>query len=390
MVFLLTYGAINLAVLAETIVDLPSYRPTFRVAWPVPLAGVVGCFGAMLIISPQVFAGAVVATVVVFVWVSRRNVARPVDDIRSAMLVKLARWALRTARGVRTSDERTWSPRFLVPLVEEGDATRAGRWLPELAQEGDRVRIVPTDDGDDAEPAAVGDARELCRRFDEAGLEATTPEAAPSGGDRGPIVALTATGDVSGPATNDVIVAAFQASPDRDRATRRLLRDAFASDVGVVLVPDEALVDGPLEEGDDEVADGGSVTIALWLGERPQWTLTDHLPHADLALLISYRLQRSRDAAMRLVTAVGPHGSVDRAEESLRTVVDRGRLPGPPELVVLDATFDEALRDPATRADVHVFGLSNQTDFDRWREVASQLDAPCLFVRDSGVESAFA
>jgi hypothetical protein len=180
------------------------------------------------------------------------------------------------------------------------------------------------------------------------------------------------------------VVAGFPLAPDGDRATRLLLRDAFAANAGVVLVPDRT----PRRPDDD---DEEPATVALWLGEpTPTWHLLDHLPHADLALLIAYRVARAWDGQLRLVTAVGRDGSRDGAESYLRTVAERARLPGPPEVVVLERSFTDAVGDPPDGTDLHVFALSSQTDFHRLREVHERIGAPCIFVRDSGIENAFA
>lgn len=380
MVFLLTYGAINAAVLAETTVDLPSYRPTFRVPWPVPLLGVVGCFGAMLVINPLATALALLAVVGVFIWVIRRDVARPVADIRSAILVAVARWANRTARGMVTSDERTWSPRFLVPLTGTSEVERARAWLPELAEKGDPVRLVPM--GPDGGGSELYEAtRGLCAELSEADVEASCPDAGVDGGGRGPAAALVAAGDGDDPSSTNVVVAAFPGRREEDRATRMLLRDAFEADAGVVLVPGVT----PRFSDDDEPR------IALWLREQgPAWQLDDHLPHADLALLVAYRLTRTWNGTMTLVTALGNHHDPEKAEEYLGAVVERARLPGPPEVHLIDRPFASAIEEAPAGTALHVFALSSQTDLEWLRELQERLDAPCLFVRDSGIENAFA
>lgn len=403
MVFLLAYGAINAAVLSEIVVDLPSYRPTLRMPWPVPLLGFLGCFGAMLVINPWAFAGAVIATVAVLIWVSRRDVVESVPDIRSAMLMRLARWATRTARGVTTSDERTWSPRFLVPVASDAEADRAGGWLPELAQAGDVVRFVPVEveaeggEGDEDEADAANEQlverlRAIGEELEECGVDATTPDATVADG-RGPSIALAVTGDDGGAPVNDVVIAGAPVDRSEDRPARKLLRDAFAANAGVVLLPD-AEPPGREHRDDDEEQEEGErqePMIALWLGEPgPLWRVLDHLPHADLALLIAYRLARSWDGSLRLVTAVGRTGDRDEAEAYLQAVVERARLPGPPECVILESSFADAVTDPPDGCDLHVFALSSQTDFQRLREVQERIGAPCLFVRDSGVENAFA
>jgi solute carrier family 12 (sodium/potassium/chloride transporter), member 2 len=380
MVFLLTYGAINAAVLAETTVDLPSYRPTFRVPWPVPLAGAIGCFGAMVVINPLATVIALLAVVGVLIWVIRRDVARPVADIRSAILVALARWATRTARGMVTSDERTWSPRFLVPLTATSEVERARSWLPELADGGDPVRLVPMGvDGGGAElfEATIG----LCADLGEAGVEASCPDAGVDAGGRGPAAALVAAGDGDDPSSTNVVVAAFPERREEDRITRMLLRDAFEADAGVVLVPGVT----PRFSDEDEP------TIALWLREQgPTWQLDDHLPHADLALLVAYRLTQAWGGSMTLVTALGGRHDAERAEEYLGDVAERARLPGPPDILLIDRPFASAIEEAPAGTALHVFALSSQTDLEWLREVQGRLGAPCLFVRDSGVENAFA
>jgi solute carrier family 12 (sodium/potassium/chloride transporter), member 2 len=380
MVFLLTYGAINAAVLAETTVDLPSYRPTFRVPWPVPLVGVVGCFGAMVVINPTATALAVLGVVGVLVWVIRRDVARPVADIRSAILVAIARWANRTARAMVTSDERTWSPRFLVPLTATSDVERARSWLPELAERGDPVRLVPM--GRDGGGAELYEATErLCEALNEVDVEASCPDAGVDGGRRGPAAALVAAGDGADPSSTNVVVAPFPGGQEEDRATRRLLRDAFEADAGVVLVPGAA----------PRFADDAEPRVALWLREQgPSWRLGDHLPHADLALLVAYRLTRAWGGSMTLVTALGDDHDTERAEAYLADITERARLPGPPDVHVIDRPFAAAVEEAPAGTDLHVFALSSQTDLEWLREVQGRLDGPCVFVRDSGVENAFA
>lgn len=180
------------------VVDLPSYRPTFRVHWIVPLLGAIGCVGAMFVINARLALFALVAGNVVMVWLARRDLERPVTDIRSAMLVALAQWATRTARRTPSSDERTWSPRLLVPVRHDEDAERARRWLPELAVQGGPVRLVA--------------------------LNPSTTKVGAGEAERGPAVALLATGDEEDPQAANVLLAGFPEPPDQDAPTRLLLR----------------------------------------------------------------------------------------------------------------------------------------------------------------------
>jgi solute carrier family 12 (sodium/potassium/chloride transporter), member 2 len=381
LVFLLTYGAINVAVLAETVIDLPSYRPTFRVPWPVPLVGAVGCFGAMVVIDPWFTLLALAAVGGALLWLARREVERPVTDIRSALLLTLGQWATRTAKGVETSedsDERTWSPHLLVPLADDEDVDRARAWLPELTAEGGPARLVAVRPGgvDDHLLEAIEDLRE---DLGQAGIDTTATTEETAEADRGPVVALLDAGDDDDPHAANVVVAGFPDRPEQDASARLLLRTAFDVDVGVVLVPPRP-----------PRRDGATPEIALWVRtEGPRQLLERHLPRADLALLIAYRISQQWGGTIRLVTAVRRSADAERAHEYLGEVVERARLPGPPDLSVVERPFGEAIGQvpPAT---LHVLALSTQVDFDWLREVRERLEAPCLFVRDSGVENAFA
>jgi hypothetical protein len=104
---------------------------------------------------------------------------------------------------------------------------------------------------------------------------------------------------------------------------------------------------------------------------------------------MAYRLSRTWDARLRLVTAIDNGDEAGRAEEYLEDVAERARLPGPPDILVVERPFADALDDVGP-VDLHVLALSTQVDFDWLREVRERLDAPCVFVRDSGVENAFA
>ncbi len=388
LIFLITYGAINLAVLAETVVDLPSYRPTFRVHWIVPLLGAIGCIGTMFVIDAWFTLIAVVAGGAVLAWLARRDLARPVTDIRGAMLVALAQWATRTARRTPTSDERIWSPHLLVPVRDQEDLERARRWLPRLALAGEPVRLVAID-ADEIDGSLDDDVVALREQLEEDGLDPSTTRVEAAQAERGPAVALLATGDEDDPHAANVLLAGFPEHPEQDAPTRLLLRQAFEMDVGVVLVPP-----GPprvaATEDQEEEAEAAAPVIALWLrGQGPHWYVGDHLPHSDLALLLAYRLVRSWDAELTLVTAVRRAQDVEPAEDYLGEVAEIARLPGPPEIHVIEHPFSQAL-EHAPPASLHVLALSTQVDFHWLREIREHLDAPCLFVRDSGIENAFA
>ncbi len=79
---LVSYGLINFIAFIEAFIQNPSWRPTFRMPSYISLAGSLGCFSVMFMISPG--AAFIVSFLVVALcfWTSSRNINPNWDDIR--------------------------------------------------------------------------------------------------------------------------------------------------------------------------------------------------------------------------------------------------------------------------------------------------------------------
>jgi solute carrier family 12 sodium/potassium/chloride transporter 2 len=65
------------------------------------------------------------------------------------------------------------------------------------------------------------------------------------------------------------------------------------------------------------------------------------------------------------------------------------RLPSMTEFHVLAGSFKEVIAK-APKGDVSIFGLAEELQFNFMREVTEMTNSSCLFVHDSGKESAIA
>jgi hypothetical protein len=114
-----------------------------------------------------------------------------------------------------------------------------------------------------------------------------------------------------------------------------------------------------------------------------------HGRNLNLALLMGYRISRRWNAALRLVTVVGSADEVERAEAFLAELVDLVRLPASSERRVEIGAFADSVRS-ITSADLNILGLQPEPDFDFVARVVEESRSTCLFVVDSGRESALA
>ena len=109
----------------------------------------------------------------------------------------------------------------------------------------------------------------------------------------------------------------------------------------------------------------------------------------NLSMLMAYQLASNWHGRIRLMMTVRDSDSLSKAKAYLQELVDLARLPTSTEIVVMDDPFMDALQS-SPRADLNIFGLSLQPDLALSQQIAKRIDASCIFVRDSGEESAFA
>jgi len=131
MFFLTTYGMINLVAGLERLSGAPSFRPSLKVPWYVSLAGAVGCFWVMFLINSIACLVALVAEIVVYLWLRKRAISASWGDLRYGALMSLARGTLLQLRNLPPAP-RNWRPHILVfagDVDRRIDLIRFAAWL---------------------------------------------------------------------------------------------------------------------------------------------------------------------------------------------------------------------------------------------------------------------
>jgi hypothetical protein len=92
---------------------------------------------------------------------------------------------------------------------------------------------------------------------------------------------------------------------------------------------------------------------------------------------------------MTLITIVADETERANGEAFLAQLINLGRMPRPTRAIVEVGTLSEYL-PRAPQADLNIFGLQNQIDLAFIERMVAATDSSCIFVRDSGNESALA
>ena len=130
--------------------------------------------------------------------------------------------------------------------------------------------------------------------------------------------------------------------------------------------------------------------VNLWIRDQsPDWSLNMELTNLDYALLVGYQLKKNWKARVNLICAVEDKANVQVAEDFLASLMDVTRMDSDIKIKVKHGKFMKELKD-APRADLNIFGISAEVNKASMLSIMEVSQSSCLFVMDSGNESALA
>ncbi|RME22593.1 MAG: hypothetical protein D6798_15405 [Deltaproteobacteria bacterium] len=373
--FIMTYLAINLVVYVEQVLSMISFRPAFRVPRWVSLVGIGLCLIGLSIGSPFGGVFEILLVIAIYVVLSRRHLETPWETVRSGIDVTLAAWAARRVADDRRA-ERAWQPDLLVPVADEDQVHDLFPLVTAITRRTGSVKLL----GLGPRPELDQELPRAARRLRQAGLTATSTRLHTDRYMDGIGLALDALqGELFPP--NLVLVDCSRVDDDAIAAYQHHCRRLR---IGLALWM-RAPADRP------GIAQGaGSQGVSVWLSDRsPEWALELHSQNLDLPVLIGLLLSEHWDSTLRLQMVVRDPADTDRARAFLRDLIDQARLPSTTLVAVASGSFDDCL-PTAPAAGVHLFGMPARARLQRLGEIRDLLGADCLFLMDSGRESALA
>ncbi len=368
--FVMTYLAINGVVWLEQSLAMVSFRPSFRVPPGVPLLGVALCLGGLSLASP--FGGAVEVLLVlgIYAWISRRHLDTPWETVRSGIAVTLAAWAARKAAHIERV-QRAWKPDLLVPVAAVDQARDLRPWCEDLARRNGSIRWVALG----ANPELPTALPLLVRRQADQGLHATWTCLRTDQYMHGIGLALDALQGALFP-PNLVVVDERRVS---DPELAAYLEHCRRLAIGLALWQPHP--DGGM---------GDRAHIAVWVSDRsPDWKLELHTTSLDLPVLVGLLLAQAWGARLHLHCAVRDPASAADAHAFLLRLADQARLPKGTEIHVSTSPFERALAE-VPQADLHLLGMPLVLEKSRLTQLHRSCGAACLWLLDSGQESALA
>jgi solute carrier family 12 sodium/potassium/chloride transporter 2 len=117
MFFMITYAMVNIVVLVEQSLSLPSYRPMLKVPLMIPALGAFSSIAIMFVMNVIVALFSLIFIFLFYFYLVKLNLRSEAGDSRSGLFTALAEWATKKSSNLSPQKEvRSWRPDLLMPM----------------------------------------------------------------------------------------------------------------------------------------------------------------------------------------------------------------------------------------------------------------------------------
>lgn len=363
MFFLITYGMINLVVFMQQSMKIISFRPTFKIPMVVSLLGAAGSIFVMFLINPVFSLVAFAVIISLYIWLGRRGLKSDSGDIRGGFFLVLAEKASRLAAKF-PRHQISWKPDLLVPIKDPDTWTGSVLFIKNIVYPSGSVFAFTVKDHDleATEKSLSGllsplEGQNLLVHSIVLEHKKFLPGAR--------LIMQTLKAGAMRPNT---LFLTLGNNVTKESLISKLSVYASNNDLGSIMLRQHP-----------EIGFGVQKTINLWLRDKS--------PNFHLAVLTALQLQLNWQGNLNLITVGSEEPERKQLYKFLEHINDQARLPSMTEFYVFIGNFMDSLQK-APKADINIFGLADTLYFDFLREAPELTNSSCLFIKDSGKESA--
>lgn len=144
MFFMITYAMVNIVVLVEQLLNLPSYRPTLKVPLIVPALGAFGSIAIMFVINVIVALTSLILIFIFYFYLVNLKLKSDVGDSRSGLFTALAEWATKKSSNLSPQKEvRSWRPDLLIPMTMPKEIRGSYKLIHSIVHPNGSIKILP-------------------------------------------------------------------------------------------------------------------------------------------------------------------------------------------------------------------------------------------------------
>ena len=379
MFFLITYAMINVVVLIEQSLGLPSFRPTLKVPIIIPFLGTIGCFFVMFIINSTVSLISLAIVVTFYAMLLNKTLIRTRGDVRSGLFTAIANWATKISNELSSEKEsRAWQPELLVPIESPKEIKGAYRLIYALTNPKGSIKVLGMLLGGEEDRLRIY-LPELMDSFQKAKISASYTLV--DGQDFGKTVSISMQAlETAFFKPNTIFLKLDQKKHGLQEKYAPIIQETKKRNWGMVIL-------APFES----VGLGIEKTINVWLDVMPNdWRDQLNIGNNDLAILTALIIQKNWNARLNIIKTVREDSLLSDEEiiEEIQQMKILARIPKEAHVQVVRRT--PAMWSEVPLADLNILELPDKNDLDlkRLQEIPNKLRTACLFTLDSNIENA--
>ncbi|MFC1562972.1 amino acid permease [candidate division KSB1 bacterium] len=394
MFFLITYGVINVAVLIEKFIGIPSFRPSFKIPLIVPFIGSLWCLSIMFLINPSFAAVAMILIVVVYLIQVKRRVKTPWGDVRSGLFNAIAEWAAKTSAHL-PRHAKTWKPNLMIPIEEPKSWIYLMDFVRDIVFPKGTLRLFSVRILEEGIEKKISLMRNVIFKKGEVTEQIKIAESEEELEKQ--LEELSEPVEKEGIFTASTVIESHNFLEGISIISQVMKGMFFPPNTIFLTMSDDRTKDNRLEE---MIAISireklGVIILSLHpkagFGKKEKINVWIHLgsPNRDLAILIAIQLAHNWDGNLRLLSVATDEEKPEMIELALRKMMDRARMPSSTEVHIFEGNFKDTI-SKAPSADINIFGTPRDLKCDTLHEISEISYSSCIFVKDSGEESIFA
>lgn len=376
MFFMITYAMINVVVLIEQSLGLPSFRPTLRVPIIVPLLGTLGCFFVMFIINPTVSLMSIGVVVTFYGMLLRKELNRTSGDARSGLFTALAQWSTKKAAELSPKREaRAWQPELLFPVEAPREVRGTYRLIYSLLKPKGSLKLLGMTTGGETKNLK-NYLPDLVKSFGE--VDVASSYSIVEGEKYGATVSISMQALETAFFKPNTIFLRLSAQEVKQEEYVLIIKECLARQWGLLLFTPH-----------EEIGLGLEKTINVWVDNIPDdWETQWDLGNNDLSLLITLILKKNWNAKVNLIKTMRTDVPLEEVTIQMNRIKELARLPNDITICIIQRTVE--MWDEVPQADLNIMELPHieNLNIHKLQEITKKLNASCVFTLDSGNESA--
>lgn len=376
MFFMITYAMVNIVALIESSLSLPSFRPTLKVPFIVPLIGAAGSITVMFIMNGFVALISLIFIIAFYFYLVRQKLSSSAADSRSGLFSAIAEWATqKTTELSPTKEARSWRPDLMIPMRYPRDIRSSFKLISSLVYPKGSIKLIAIQTNDEKERQILQEyIPEVEKKFREQDILISHTTLSGYHYNEAMSLCMQSLKAAFFRPNTILVTIDSNSSPEELKIYDRLLLDAQQQQYGVLFYIPYSTVGLAMEK-----------SISLWLNEIPaDWKESFNCGNNDLAILTTILIERNWNGNVWVNFVNPPFES----EEDMQTFAERVRFTK--KTVLHQRHGDLAQLVPIYRkADLNIISIPQDMQTAEMIDIVKASRVSALFCSDSTLENAF-